>query len=364
MGLGAIVVIGTEFEKVHSTPAQGSEQQSLLTEPLACVDIMGHSVTERTVERLVRAGAEVVCVLVPAEMAYAAQTFSTSFGNITIQAAADMGSAVLQKCKDFSRRGIDRAFIVSASVYTETDLLDLFYFHREARQTATRALDVEGPLNLWVVDCAKAHHHTELEDLLTQAEGTAAASYFIKDYVNRLAHPRDLRRLVSDALRGRCAMRPSGVELKPGIWADEGAEIHRRARIVAPAYIGRSSKVMEDALVTRCSNIERGCYVDYGTVIENSSILANTHVGIWLDVCHAVANGNKLLSLGRNVTLEFSDRSILRAASSVREAVKENILDFSQGAQQIIPDFQQQAELQQQPRTQETWQFGANPIQG
>ena len=74
MGLGAIVVIGTEFEKVHSTPAQGSEQ-SLLTEPLACVDIMGHSVTERTVERL-RACAELVCVLVPAEMAGAVSNLS------------------------------------------------------------------------------------------------------------------------------------------------------------------------------------------------------------------------------------------------------------------------------------------------
>jgi carbonic anhydrase/acetyltransferase-like protein (isoleucine patch superfamily) len=359
VGLGAIVVIGAEFDGIRSTAPQGSEQASLVAEDLACIDIMGRSATERTVERFVRAGVEVVSVLVAAEMAHVVQTFSTPFENVTVQLVADVGSAVIQKCRDFSRRGIEHAFVVSASVYTETDLLDLFYFHREARQTATRALDSGGPLNLWVVDCAKAHH-TNLEDLLAQAEATAA-SYFIRDYVNRLTHPRALRQLVSDALRGRCAMRPSGIELKPGIWVDEGAEIHRRARIVAPAYVGRGSKIMEDTLITRCSNIERGCCIDYGTVIENSSILANTHVGIWLDVCHAIANGNKLLSLERNVTLEISDHSILRNTGSVREDMKDSNLDFSYGTQRIISERQDEL---QPPRTPETWQFGANPIQG
>lgn len=360
VGLGAIVVIGAEFEGVRSSAPLGSERERPLAEPLACIDVLGRSMTERTVERFVRAGVEVISVLVPVEMAHMVQPRSISFENLKIQVVADVSSAVTQKLGDFSRDGVEHAFIVCASVYTETDLLDLFYFHREARQAATRALHSEGPLNLWVVDCAKAYH-TDLEGLLAQAEGTAA-SYFIRDYVNRLTHPRDLRRLVSDALRGRCAMRPSGVELKPGIWVDEGAEIHRRARVVAPAYIGRGSKVLEDTLITRCSNIERGCYVDYGTVIEDSSILANTHVGIWLDVCHAVANGNKLLSLARNVALEISDRSIMRTISSVREESRNNNLDFYE-AQQVITELDQQ-EQTVEPRTSKAWQFGANLIQG
>jgi NDP-sugar pyrophosphorylase family protein len=364
VGLGAIVVIGAELGGNRSTLPRGSEQEYPLSAPLPCVDVMGRSMTERIAERFVRAGVEVVSVLVSAEMARAVQPFCTSFENLTVQVVSDIGSAVIQKCKDFSRGGIEQAFIVSASVYTETDLLDLFYFHREARQTATRAHDSEGPLSLWVVDCAKAYH-TDLQDYLAEAEGSAAASYFIRDYVIRLTHPRDLRRLVSDSLRGRCAMRPSGTELKPGIWVDEGAEIHRKARIVAPAYIGRDSQVMEDTLITRCSNIERGCYIDYGTVIENSSILPNTHIGIWLDVCYAVANGNKLMSLSRNVTLEISDRSILRANGSVRQDARDTILDFSYGTQPGDSDLNQPEEaLQNKPRTPETWQFGANPIQG
>ena len=159
-------------------------------------------------------------------------------------------------------------------------------------------------------------------------------------------------------------MRPSGTELKPGIWVDEGADIHRRARIVAPAYIGRDTQVNEDTVITRCTNIERGCCVDYGTVIENSSILPNSHIGIWLDVCYAVVNGSKLMSLSRNVTLEISDRSILRANGSSKRESKDSNLDLSYGTQAEISDSQQQEQpVKNEPRTPK-WQFGANLIQG
>jgi NDP-sugar pyrophosphorylase family protein len=363
VGLGAIVVIGTEFEENPSTLLPAGESESMLAASLPYIDVLGRSVMERTVERLVCAGVEAVSVLVPSEMVHVVQPFSIFFERVTVQVVADTSKAVVQQCQEFSQAGIEHAFIVSASLYTETDLLDLFYFHREARQTATRAHCADGPLNLWVVDCAKGCY-SGLEDFLAEAEGPAA-SYVIRDYVNRLSHPRDLRRLVTDSLRGRCAMRPSGTELKPGIWVDEGAEIHRKARIVAPAYIGRDSKVMEDTLITRCSNIERGCCVDYGTVIENSSLLANTHVGIWLDVCHAVVSGNKLMSLGRNVTLEITDRSILRAATSARQDVTDNILHRSYGAPRVVSkNLEQKEGLQKQPRTPKAWQFGPNLIQG
>jgi NDP-sugar pyrophosphorylase family protein len=361
VGLGAIVVMGAEFEGVRSTLLPETEQPSLLAEPLACVEVMGRSMTDRMLERFVRAGVETISVLVPVEHAYAIRCFSTSSENLTVQAVADVGSAVTQKFKDFARVGIEHAFVISASMYTETDLLDLFYFHREARQAATRTLNSEGGLDLWVVDCAKAHEFP-LAELLAQAE-EAGAAYFIRDYVSRLHHPRDLRRLVSDALRGRCALRPSGVEVKPGIWVDEGAGIHRRARVVAPAYIGRGAKLMEDTLITRCTNIEEGCCVDFGTVIEDSSILAHTHIGIWLDVSHAVASGNKLLNLARNVTLEIADRSIMRTAGSVREDGRMNSLDLYE-PEAVNPDLRKEALQKIEPRTPKAWQFGANPIQG
>src|SRR5258708_6573666 len=227
VGLGAILVIGTGLQRVRATSSE-SEHAPLLAEPLTCIDVMGRSMMERHVERFARSGREVISVLVSGEMDHAVQPCSVDHQNLSIQVVADVSAGVTQKLRDFSREGIEHAFVMSADLYTEADLLDLFYFHREARQTATRTLDAEGSLRLWVIDCAKAQH-ADLEDLLAQAEG-AAASYIVRDYVKRLEHPRDLRRLVSDALRGRCAMRPSGVEIRPGSWRVHGAELHQPAR--------------------------------------------------------------------------------------------------------------------------------------
>ena len=349
MGLGAILVVGEEHEAFCSTPQAGNY---LLGEPIECVEILGRSMVERTIERFTRTDVEVITVLAPND--YTVPVFPGMFKNVNVLVVTDVASAVTRQLQDYSEQGIEHSFVILANVYAETDLLDLFYFHREARQTATRGCDTEGPLDLWVVDCAKAQQ-IDLESLRSPAE-EANASYFIRDYVIRLRHPRDLRRLVSDALCGRCAMRPSGREIKPGIWAEEGAEIQRGARIVAPAYIGCGSKVREDTLITRCSSVEKNCYVDCGTVIEDSSILANTHIGIWLDVCHAVASGKKFVSLGHEVVLDISDPSVMRSNSEAKKGVD---LTRQYAAQQIVAAIQQE-----QPPTAEILQLGANPIQG
>jgi hypothetical protein len=268
------------------------------------------------IERLVQAETELVSVIVQEEC-HRGPLFSGASQNLEYQVVSDVGSAVLRTLNDHSQRGIEHSFFFPGNVYAETDVLDLFYFHREGRRAATRARNRQGALNLWVLDCDKAPD-TNLESLLQRADGSGS-SYFIREYVNCLNRPADLRRWAADALQGRCSMVLSGRKVKPGIWIDDGAEVHRRARIVAPAYIGRGTKLHEDTLITRGSNLEECCYVDYGTVIEESSILKDTHVGIWLDVCNAVADGNKLVSLKRDTVLEIADPSVMR--STVRKPV-------------------------------------------
>ena len=359
MGLGAIVVVGAELENIAAAGESHENAQEFIPEPLACVDVLGRSMLERMIERFVRSGVEVVSVIVPEELSYSVPASYTGFENVQIHVVSDVGVSLTQKFVEYASAGIEHSFVASASLYTETDLLDLFYFHREARQPATRAVD-ELPLEMWVVDCALALE-SDLKKLLRKAP-QACVSYVIRDYVSRMTHPRDVRRFVSDALRGRCAVRPSGVEVKPGIWIEDGAELHRRARIVAPAYIGRNSKVMEDTLVTRCSNIETGCCIDYGTVVEDSSILTGTQVGIWLDVCHAVASGNKLFNLERDVRLEIADGSILRSTTVARHGVKSVQLNFDQRL--VAAGFRKQPEHGKESPRPEAWQFGTNPIQG
>ena len=286
MGLGAIVVVEAGDRDLNSFAAEEKPgMKALLAEPLACVDVIGRSMLERAVEHFVRADVEAVTVLLAADSSCDVPVFPASFGNVQFQTVNDVSSAVAEKLKEYSQNGIDHAFLASSALYAETDVLDFFFFHREARQMVTRAVDHQGSLDLWVVDCAA--QRSDLDNKLPQEAGNGS-SYFVGGYARRLTRPRDLRLLISDVLRGRCAIRPSGQAVKAGLWIDEGAEVDRRARIVAPAYIGRGVKIQEDALITRCSSLEEGCYVDCGTVIEDSSILANTHVGIWLDVRHSV----------------------------------------------------------------------------
>jgi anti-sigma B factor antagonist len=315
--LGAILVIGAVGNGVsRETPGptllKDSGIEVLLEEPLACIEIAGRSITERIVERLTAAGVETISVLT--SVAPSHLQFRASFDNVKFERVNDVVSAVRQKLAEFSESGIDHAFLSSAEAYAETDLLDFFYFHREARQLVTRAFDRQGSLDLWVVDCSKAED-VDFQDLVSnhQAGGT---SYFIREYVNRLTHPRSLRQFAEDTLRGRCESRPSGQQIRPGVWMDDKAVVHRKARIVASVYIGRRAEVKADVVVTRFSTIEKDCCVDCGTVVEDSSILANTNIGIWLDVCHAVVCGNKLFSLGRDVAIKISDASIMSSNAS------------------------------------------------
>jgi hypothetical protein len=70
-------------------------------------------------------------------------------------------------------------------------------------------------------------------------------------------------------------------------------------------------KVQSDALITRCSNLERGCEVGYGTVVEDASILAGTYLGAGLDVTHAVVSGSTLMNLRHDVALQINDPQLL-----------------------------------------------------
>jgi hypothetical protein len=355
VGLGAIIVVGAKngvFSEAAATSSGPADDPLLLGSPLACFEILGRSSTERMIERFVRVEVDVISVLVEADVSFQMPPLRGSFANLSIQIVSDAEQAVGHKLREYSLNGIDRAFVQSAEAYTETDLLDLFYFHREARQIATRAFDRNGALPLWVVDTVSVR--SNLEKLLGQA-GKNGASYFLRGYVHRLGHPRDLRRIAEDMLRGSCDKGATGKEIRTGLWIEDGARVDRRARIVGPAYIGCRSKVRAESLVTRFSNVERDCCVDYGTVVEDSSLLPHTHVGIWLDVCHAVANGSRLFSLVHDVGVEISDSNVLR--STVPALSAGNQTEDWNDKRLSAADFEPECV------TPSTWQLDASFIQ-
>ena len=313
--LNAVVIIGPEIPEELESEASGGDSSTLPLEvtplsegtPLVCVEVLGRSVVGRLIEDLRRAGVDTISVFADVSVA-APLTGIPSSRKITVRPTKDCWAAVQQEVAPYNGR-VESTLVVHVSAYVEFDLEDLLQFHREESRGVTRAFDNEGPLDVWIVDHNRI---AEFKDLQSALRSSSPARYLVRGYVNRLAHPRDLRRLVADGLTSRCRLRPLGVETRPGVWIDDGAQVNRDSRVVAPAYIGRGAKVEAQCLITRCSNVEGNCHVDYGTVVEDSSILTNTYVGIGLDLSHSIVEGNNLLNLERNVTLEIADPCVIR----------------------------------------------------
>ncbi|MGH9503231.1 MAG: hypothetical protein ACRD20_10315 [Terriglobales bacterium] len=215
-----------------------------------------------------------------------------------------------------AEKGIARVLVIRLGAYAEVDFADLLQFHADTGSAVTRVCDAQGPLDIWVLDAVPGTRRGLSLDLSSDA--SLPAVYRTSGYVNRLADAQDLRRLAVDAFSGRCAIRPRGRQIKPGVWIDEGARVHRSARIVAPAYIGQGARVRASALVTRFSNVERRCVVDCGTAIENSSVLPFTRVGRGLDVVHSVIEGERLMNLSRNVAFTIEDPKLFGRTASRR----------------------------------------------
>ena len=316
--VGAIVIVEahswSDKSPSRSSATEIDGARRFVEGPLAFVDLLGRSLLELTIERLIAANVKVTSLIIHPEVVAQMPVFRGAFGNLSVRVADEVWSAVAQILENYSRNNIGCAFVVKPNAYAETDFLDLVDFHLQGQRSVTRASDQQGPIDLWIMNCdvAREKDISPLTTALMQPD-FFPASYFVKEYVKRIESPADFRHLVIDAFSQRCNLQPLGEQVRPGVWVDKGAEIQRGARVVGPAYLGARCTVGETALITRFSNLERGSYIDYGTAIEDSSILPNTYVGIWLDVRHSVVHANKLLHIEHGVMVEISDPILLRS---------------------------------------------------
>jgi len=341
--LSAIVIVGpgtreegegciTADESAATTPRTASQIQQ--GTPLVCVEVLGRSVIARLIDELRRAGVGIISMLGSGSGAPASARIDSA-DKVELGSPEEVAQEVTRQVLTFKESGVEAVLVVRAGAYVDMDLKDVLQVHREQGQAVTRAFDKEGALDVWVIDPAWVSEGVDTLATLTASE---LARYFVRGYVNRLEHPRDLRRLVVDSLTARCGLRPQGSEIRPGVWMDEGAQFHRDARIVAPAFIGRGARIGEQCLITRCSNIESNSQVDYGTVVEDSSILPNSYVGIGLDLSHSIVDGNNLLNLERSVTVEITDPCVIRQ-NRVPQPEKnfQSPVVFGLGGEQLSP---------------------------
>ena len=295
---GAIVIAGSDPQvsdhKIRASTA--SDGWDRWRSGMASIRVLGSSPIARTVDAMKSAGLSILTT-----SAWSEKGLSLSEEQAWLLAADE-----LKACKE---KNVDAVVITRAGHYIECEWQALLAEHRKYGEAVSRAFDREGPLDLWVVDpsrfCADG-------DRLTMLRVTEVAECAIEGYVNRLTGARDFRRFVTDIFSFRCRARPYATELRPGLWVADGAQIARSARVVAPAYIGYGVKISNDCLITRCSTVETDSYVDFGTAIEDSSILPNTYVGIGLDLSHSIVDGDEILNLHHEVRLRISDPVVMR----------------------------------------------------
>lgn len=319
---GAVLIVGPVKEAAADFAARLSRPaleppEMLAGVPLSCVEILGRSMLARTLEWLRIAQVEPVTLL-------AVESIANLLGELPSRGIEafftgrpeDLWLLARQKVSEYFANGIPTVLLARLGAYVEFDLADILQFHKDRGSSLCRAFDGEGPLDFWVLG-------REVVDAM--ANGTSGPpdreklpvhSYVRCQYVNRLRNAREMRQFAVDCLHSRCSIRPGGTEVKPGVWVDDGAHLHRKARVVPPAYIGRRTKVQASALITRSSSLERDCEVDGGTVVEDACILANTYLGRWLDVTHAVVDGSKFVDLRSNVAVEIADGAFVSRTES------------------------------------------------
>ncbi|PYX09173.1 MAG: hypothetical protein DMG88_07710 [Acidobacteria bacterium] len=302
-----------------------STPQLLLGSPFATWDVLGQSVLDRTLDRLRVFGIDHVSVISEDGLCRWSQPGPFTYKSST---AAGFWPAWDSVVSQYLNHGMATLLLVRLGPYVELDVSDFLRFHRESRGPLTQAHHSPGPLDLVAVDAKQLRNaeHSFRARLSTMIANRR--EYKFNGYLNALAEPADFRRLVEDALRGRCGIRPIGQEVEPGIWVGQGAQIERSANVLAPAYIGANSYVRSSCTISGASAVEKQCEVDCTTSVDNCCILPGTYLGMGLNVSNAIVGAGRLFHLGRGVELQMNDDRLIGITPSSRQLTRSALAMF------------------------------------
>ena len=287
---------------------------------LATLELFGQTVVERVVQRLQDSGVRAIHIICSDSGVRFRHARSVQF--TLAETRRDQWRIAEGMVKQFAEQGCGTALVAELGAYAEVDLHCALQFHRSKSQTITPLHDDRGSLSYWIVNAAQGP--APFRFFLPASEDHLlgpSTPYLVQGHVNRLTDAHDFRRLVVDAFLGRCAITPSGCEIRPGVWVEEDARCHKVARLVAPVYVGHGSRLESGAVITRFSNLERNCHVGEGSVLAAASVFPHTVIGRGLDVVSALVDRNDMIHLGRNVAFSIQDPNLVKDAAPHRSYV-------------------------------------------
>ncbi len=286
--------------------------------PVAFLDVLGRPVLRRMIERIQAGGARSVALLGEYGVSAEAQAQLAIPESVTLHRVSDAQrwQTAESVFVDYAQSGTDLVLVMEAGAYLELNLEEFVQFHLDSRSRVSAAVDENGAhLGAYLVSASRRNDAAYLFRHQLKEFRTACVPYRFNGYVNRLKTAGDFRRLAIDGLMMKCQVTPEGKEVRPGIWTADAAQIHRRARVLAPAFIGAHSKVRAAAVITRGTTLEHHSVVDCGTVVEDASVLPHTYIGAGLDVTHSVVGLQRLAHLQRNVEVEITDTKLIGQTS-------------------------------------------------
>jgi carbonic anhydrase/acetyltransferase-like protein (isoleucine patch superfamily) len=267
------------------------------------VDLLGKSLLDRAIAKLREFGVVESCAI------------SEGTGTNQVVPSLSNSSAFIAAWESAVARHmqqvVDFLLLIRMSTYTDLAYGELLQFHLEKRSALTQVYGTDGSLDIALVDAsflrdAGSAYRKVLGGLIPQQQ-----RFLYGGYINRLNKPQDFRKLVEDGLRGNCGLYPVGIEVQPQVWHGHGAEVDGSAVVGAPAFVGARSHVAASCTLTGVSAIERGCKIDYGTMIDQSCILQDSYIGMGLDVRRSIVIDKTVFHLERNVEVSIGDRRLI-----------------------------------------------------
>jgi hypothetical protein len=311
--IGAILTLAArtedDIDSVESSISANRRRKRFTAIPDAKLDVLGQSLLDRTFAKLEAAGIEAASVIPEGSTLNQLLPAKPILQN-------DFTSAWEKSVARIINQGVDTLLLLRTSTYSDLDYEELFSFHAQRRAALTRVYSSDQSVDVAVVDAnflrnSGDGYRKALSALIPQQE-----HFFYHGYVNRLRKSTDFRRLVEDALNGKCNLRPAGSQVAEGIWFGPGAEVDDSAQITGPAFIGANTRIAACANISGATAIERDCEIDCSTSVDESWILQETYVGLGLNVRRSIVSNQKMFHLDRKTELPISDPRLIRATKS------------------------------------------------
>jgi mannose-1-phosphate guanylyltransferase len=103
-------------------------------------------------------------------------------------------------------------------------------------------------------------------------------AYTVGEYWNDVGNLTEYLRSNGDALAGRVAVEIPGEATAPGIWLEEGADIHPSARLQPPVAIGQGCSIGRDAVIEGPAVIGAASIIGEGAHLARVAVLPGSQV--------------------------------------------------------------------------------------